>query len=170
MKYNLNEKHAQYNDNRKFLIQNRVYLTEKSKTKIYKKYDKTRFKKIHTIYIIARFRNQVLSSKNRNYKFVVFTFYWLTSSYCKVKDGVVRYWFKLIFRKPRLKLIRLGLVTKLEGRLFHGWTTLQEKKCFLMLVFATGTMNRNWWPRVLVLGENVKKVWGWRQMLLWTIL
>ena len=108
--------------------------------------------------------------KNRNHKFVIFTFYKLTSSYCKVNDGVVRNLFKLILCKPRLKFIRLGLVTKLNGRLFHGWTTLHEKKCFLMLVFAIGTMNRNWWPRVLVLGENVKKVWGWRQMLLWTML
>ena len=91
----------------------------KSTIKIYKDMKKPDLKKIHSIYIIARYRNQVLFNhvENRNYKF---TFYRLTSSHCKVIDGVVRNLFKLILRKPRLKFIRLGLVTKFDGRLFHG--------------------------------------------------
>ena len=43
-----------------------------------------------------------------------------TSDHCKVNDGVVRNLFRSILLKPRLKFVGLGLVTRLDGRLFHG--------------------------------------------------
>ena len=52
----------------------------------------------------------------------------IIADHCIVNDGVVRNLFKSILLKPRLKFAGLGLVTKSGGRLFHGRTTLQEKK------------------------------------------
>ena len=50
-----------------------------------------------------------------------------TSDHCKVNDGVVRNLFKSILLKPRLKFIGLGLVTKLDQRLFHGEQLYRRK-------------------------------------------
>ena len=63
-----------------------------------------------------------------------------------------------------LKWMILGLVTNVDGKVFHGWTTRHEKKCFLMLDLTRGTMRRWGWPRDLLLGEKVKKSLASRQM------
>ena len=67
----------------------------------------------------------------------------------KVFEGLVRNLLKLTFLKRNIKFVELGLTTRLDERLFQGWTTRQEKKCLEILYLAMGTVIRRGWPRVL---------------------